>query len=144
MPSVDELSRLLAGFSTGLSDSLASGAKMLTERLGLSTRSLSQTFASEVSGLRSDLRIEIATLRRESVSAARAVLDDVAAQRQSLAAERKDFAESKRFASEREWLVMLPNGNYICIWCDTHHHQLGGQGHGRFLESPCGYDATAE
>ena len=109
---------------------------MLTERLGLSTRWLSSTFAMEISGLRSDLRQEIATLRRESVSAARAVLDDVAEQRRCLAQERKEFAESKRFASQRESLVLLPSGNYNCLWCDTHHHQLSAQGFGRFMESP--------
>ena len=133
---VEELTGMLSRFSAGVSETLQQGATMLTERLGLSTRSLSSTFASEVSSLRSDLRLEIATLRRESVSAARAVLDDVAEQRRSLAQEREEFAESKRFASDREWLVLLPSGNYICIWCDTHHHQLSGQGFGRFLESP--------
>eukprot|EP00966_Prymnesium_polylepis_P274163 6333614-Prymnesium_polylepis.1 len=78
---------MLSRFSAGLSETLQQGATMLTERLGLSTRSLSSTFASEVSSLRSDLRLEIATLRRESVSAARAVLDDVAEQRRNLAQE---------------------------------------------------------
>ena len=58
---------------------------MLVDRFGLTARQLSTTLETEVRGLKSDLRVEIATLRRESVAAANAVLDDVKAQRRLLA-----------------------------------------------------------
>lgn len=128
---------LLAGFMANLNLGLESSATMLSDRFGASTRALGQTLQSEVSGLRSDLRVEIATLRRESTKAVTALLDDVAAQRTSLAEERRQFTDSKKLASDRDWLVLLGNGNYICLVCDTHHHALQPDERGpRFLESP--------
>jgi hypothetical protein len=112
------------------------GATMLTERLGLSQRSLSQTLQSEVSSLRSELRGEFAAIRREEQKAARALVDEVKAQRKALAEERQQFADSKKLAADRFWLAVLGNGRYICMCCDRHFHQLSGQDCGRFLESP--------
>lgn len=126
----------LAGLVGSISLTLEQGTTMLTERLGLSSRSISQTLQSEVSSLRSELRIEFAAIRREEQKAARAILAEVQGQRKALEEERKQFADSKKLAAERSWLVMLGNGRHICIHCDRHFHQLSGQGCGRFLESP--------
>lgn len=132
----DGLTALLSQFSAAMSLHLEQGATMLTERLGLSTRSISQTLQSEVNSLRSEMRGEFAAIRREEQRAARALLEEVKAQRQALAEERQQFADSKKLASERKWLVMLGNGRHICVHCDRHYHLLGGQDCGRFLDSP--------
>ena len=50
---------------------------MLSERLGVSSRALSQTFRSEVDGLRSEMRQDFALIRREESRADRAILEDV-------------------------------------------------------------------
>ena len=133
----------LAWFSASLTQIVEEGITVLTDRLSLSSRSLTQTFRSEVDSLRSELRGEFATIRREEQKAARASLEEVTQQRQQLAAERKEFTESKKLAADRSWLVMLGNGRHICIHCDRHFHQLSGQGCGRFLESPRGCSGTA-
>jgi hypothetical protein len=115
---------------------LEQGATMLTERLGLSQRQVSQTLQSEVSSLRSELRGEFAAIRREEQKAARAIIDEVKAQRKALAEERQQFTDSKKLAADRVWLAVLGNGRYICMCCDRHFHQLAKQDCGRFLESP--------
>ena len=130
----------LASLVGNITLTLEHGTTMLAERIGLSTRSstqsISQTLQSEVNSLRSELRGEFAAIRREEQKAARAILEEVQGQRKALQDERKQFAESKKLASERKWLAMLGNGRYICIHCDHHFHQLSEQGCGRFLESP--------
>lgn len=131
-----EMPSLLGAFLEGVDGALRSAVTMLEDRVKCASRAWKSTFTSEVNLLKSDLCHEIATLRKDSVSAARAVLDDVKVQRKELLEERKEFSKTKKLASEREWLVMLGTGNYICVYCDTHHHQLRGQGCGRFMESP--------
>lgn len=128
---------LLAGLIGKLNLGVERSATMLSDRFGASTRALTQTMVTEVASLRSDMRVEVATLRRESIKAVTALLDDVAAQRKSLADERKEFAKSKQLASNRHWLVLLPSGKYICLTCEIHHHSLQPHEHGsRFMDSP--------
>lgn len=120
---VNMLTDRIGGSSRSLVTSLEQGVTMITERLSLSSRSISQTLQSEVSSLRSEIRTEFAAVRREQQKAARSILLEVQTQRQALEEERQQFADSKKLASERRWLVMLGNGRYICVHCDRHYHQ---------------------
>ena len=70
--------------------------------------------------MRSAMRSEVDVLANAMRQEMRVLASQVDKARVELRTDREAFENSRKFASSREWLLLMPNGRYCCGVCTTH------------------------